>query len=211
MIYLTCQNIPESLDTKELYTQALAAFAPNNTNAEYVEKLFCRIEKNARQSLFALLLLAKLLNSSGASARSLTLARNEYGKPYFKDSELEFNVSHSGEYVAVALSNEGAVGVDIETADVSAEKAVKLAKRFFTEAERKAVEKCSSSFCELWSAKEAKAKYLGVSLASFIEFERSEKTDAAHSDISAEKYTACGVSVILCRQKREPQQPVTIV
>lgn len=44
---------------------------------------------------------------------AVCLERDEWGKPYLKNGELFFNVSHAGEYVVIALS-ENPVGVDIE-------------------------------------------------------------------------------------------------
>ena len=41
------------------------------------------------------------------------ILRDEMGKPYFEDKKLHFNVSHSGEYLAIAVS-ESVVGVDIQ-------------------------------------------------------------------------------------------------
>lgn len=42
---------------------------------------------------------------------------NVYGKPSvaFKENDIEFNISHSKEYMAVAISERKQVGVDIET------------------------------------------------------------------------------------------------
>ena len=41
------------------------------------------------------------------------ILRDEMGKPYFKEQILQFNVSHSGEYLAIAIS-EKEVGVDLQ-------------------------------------------------------------------------------------------------
>lgn len=41
------------------------------------------------------------------------ILRDEMGKPYFEEEVLYFNVSHSGEYLAIAVS-EKLVGIDIQ-------------------------------------------------------------------------------------------------
>ncbi|TAE11625.1 MAG: 4'-phosphopantetheinyl transferase superfamily protein [Bacteroidetes bacterium] len=39
---------------------------------------------------------------------------NAWGKPYLQDASYHFNLSHSGDCVALALSNQGEIGADIE-------------------------------------------------------------------------------------------------
>lgn len=41
------------------------------------------------------------------------IVRDEMGKPYLKNNAIFFNVSHSGEYLAIAVSD-GPVGIDIQ-------------------------------------------------------------------------------------------------
>lgn len=41
------------------------------------------------------------------------ILRDACGKPYFKDSSLYFNVSHSGEYLAIVISG-APVGIDLQ-------------------------------------------------------------------------------------------------
>ena len=38
----------------------------------------------------------------------------QYGKPYYKNSDFNFNISHSGKYVVCAGSNQSPIGVDVE-------------------------------------------------------------------------------------------------
>lgn len=47
-------------------------------------------------------------------ADTLAFARGEHGKPYLPQSDVHFNLSHSGEYVALALSFSSPVGIDIQ-------------------------------------------------------------------------------------------------
>ena len=199
MIYLTLKKIPDGENTVGLYEKALASFKRCPENSSYIDTIRNRCDKSAAEGLFALCLLSELINRADEAPMSdtLTLARTDVGKPYFVSSDWQFNISHSGGYVAVALSDEGAVGIDVETADITADKAQKLAKRFFTESEQCAVAADSSEFCRLWSKKEAAAKYLGTSLQSFLCGER--KGAPAHQSIATETHSINGITVTLCR------------
>lgn len=89
--------------------------------------------------------------------RPLTVSRNIYGKPYFKEfPRFQFNISHSGKYVACAVS-EKAIGVDIqELTDID-----RNSWHLFMS--KRELHNCSSAeqALFLWSAKEAVSKCLG--------------------------------------------------
>jgi len=83
-------------------------------------------------------------------------------------SDLEFNLSHSGEWMVVALCHGHPVGVDIESANARL-RAREIADRYFTPRENESLRAGSEtdyarSFLQLWTAKEAvmKATALGV-------------------------------------------------
>ena len=84
-----------------------------------------------------------------------------------------FNVSHTGNYVACALSDEP-VGIDIEQMRPSDQK---IAERFFTLDERAYISANDStaSFYEIWTKKESRIKWEGRGLSkplpSFSVFE----------------------------------------
>ena len=90
---------------------------------------------------------------------------NEYGKPYIKDSNLYFSLSHSNGVIALAVSKEE-IGIDIELI-----KDVKdnLALKVMNEAEYNIYKGLSkndkiSYFYEVWTSKEAYVKKLGTTL-----------------------------------------------
>ena len=88
----------------------------------------------------------------------------ERGRPEFKSIPLHFNVSHSGKYVACAISDES-VGLDIED---SLEFKPLVSQRFFNEKELKLIEEARDKdrcFARIWTAKESVAKYYGIGLA----------------------------------------------
>ncbi|MCL2087158.1 MAG: 4'-phosphopantetheinyl transferase superfamily protein [Oscillospiraceae bacterium] len=98
------------------------------------------------------------------------LEYGEKGKPFLKAQDpvqdpIQFNLSHSGEYVVLLLSTGGEIGIDIEKVKPYS-KAV--AERCFTPAELDWLNRQNTaySFYEIWTAKESimKATGLGFSL-----------------------------------------------
>lgn len=89
----------------------------------------------------------------------------ENKKPYIPDyPDIHFNISHSGEYVAVALS-EKPVGVDIEKIK---EYNYDVLKRVCNEKELIQIEESldkASEFIKLWTQKEAVLKMKGCGIA----------------------------------------------
>lgn len=114
------------------------------------------------------------------SPRTLGFARNAYGKPYVVGtSAIHFNVSHSCEWVVVAVA-ESEVGVDVQymgdvdlaplTRQLHSHEQVRLARL-----EGAAKQQC---FYAIWTAKEGYVKAVGRGLAeSFSRFWVQEKPD----------------------------------
>lgn len=109
----------------------------------------------------------------GVPASQLELALSERGKPRLAGPSSgrrpRFNLSHSGELVVLAVSDDP-VGVDVEAIRQVAN-ADRLARRFFSPAERQAVAACCGerrdrAFLTIWTRKEAylKATGLGVGM-----------------------------------------------
>ncbi len=99
----------------------------------------------------------------------------EKGKPYLRDYPFYFNLSHSGEYVACAVSD-SEVGVDIQRCSpADGECLGRLARRFFSEEERRALEQCGDGeerrrlFYRLWTRKEAYGKLTGQGIVPVLE------------------------------------------
>ena len=87
----------------------------------------------------------------------------EKGKPYFENGPY-FNVSHSGKYVVMAISDKE-VGVDIEE---NVQKDMSSIIRIFNDAEAKVIKE-HSDFYYLWCAKESLIKCMGSSIAKIKE------------------------------------------
>lgn len=108
-------------------------------------------------------LLAEILKRDYQMENCPEIIRDEFGKPYFKeDCGLRFNVSHSGEYLAIAVS-ESPVGVDLQKMKEIREgmyrKVVMPKERMLiTEKERQ------KDFIRLWTLKESFTKAEGKGL-----------------------------------------------
>lgn len=103
---------------------------------------------------------------------SLNYRYGSQGKPYFKELPLFFSLSHSGEYVLCAVSRRE-VGADIQR--LTSVNELKLANRFFSEPERRILERCESAlerrrlFFGFWARKEAWGKLTGEGVAAALQ------------------------------------------
>lgn len=84
---------------------------------------------------------------------------NAYGKPYLKNNALYFNISHSGIYTALVISNKE-VGIDIEKITIREKVIDKICN-----SEEKKLIKTADDFTKMWVIKESYVKYLGIGLS----------------------------------------------
>ena len=119
-----------------------------------------RITNSMRKSSAVQLYISSMLCDFVLRKHGLSLSKvkhNSDGKPYV-DAELHFNISHSGDYVVLALSDRE-IGIDIQKNVPISERAAK----FFLNAEEIAFvkEHPEISLAHLWCKKEAFLKCLG--------------------------------------------------
>ncbi len=96
------------------------------------------------------------------------IAYHPNGKPYFKDNSYFISISHSGKYVAVIVSTNYPVGIDIE---VYTERIDRLASRFMRKDEIATLYHGEKRWSYLlhWSAKEVLFKLLNQENIDFKE------------------------------------------
>ena len=197
MTLIAYTKIQRDISIEKLWNSTESAF-PKAENREYFNDIKSRKNQDSiKESLCALLVLAELLRSINCKSDDLIFAKQESGKPYFLNSKIEFSLSHSGGYAAAAICDTSNVGIDIETAAISAEKAEKLAKRFFSEAEINEFQATPESFLNIWTKKEAFAKMQGVPLSDLITNEKKsplesrESTFFAHFNVEGSPLAVC--------------------
>jgi len=134
------------------------------------------------------------------AADELRFARDDDGKPFLTSppaNQWQFNLSHSHAWVVVALSNMGAIGIDIEVHGRH-NNLTAIAHRYFSASEQRSLDNLSSGFGDewrrqffaIWTLKEAHAKALGCGLAkilgcSSIEIDLAQQTIAMQLSDSA--------------------------
>ena len=144
--------------------------------AEDVEQAFRRQGKCGRKrSVGWQMLTGEQLLSGIPAPLPLEIGYGNKGKPYIMNLPWHYNLSHSGEYVALAMSG-ASVGIDIQRKGAYSHSMV---KRFFSPQEAEAFEGLSRCgipeaedaedlFYTLWCRKEAYGKLMGTGLTEDV-------------------------------------------
>ena len=91
------------------------------------------------------------------------------GKPFVENTELQFNLSHSGDYIVIAVNYDYPIGIDVEQVTRTIEIA-DIAARFFTDNESRQILALNGkaqqrAFFNVWTRKEALLKTIGSGLS----------------------------------------------
>ena len=159
-IHIWGVHVPDMLDQLDALHAVLSAGEQQKA---------ARFYRNAdRQSSIAARGALRILLSgyTGKTAGEIEFSYSENGKPYVVGLAMDFNVSHSGDWVVLAFGRDRNIGVDVEkikrNMDVDA-----IASRYFAPEEIaliKNAEDRHALFFQLWARKEAYVKACGSAL-----------------------------------------------
>lgn len=130
-------------------------------------------EKDRRRFIIARGVLREILSRyTTLLPDALRFAYTDYGKPFLSqpaDTDLRFNVSHSGEVALYAITQRYKLGLDVEQIRPMPD-ATQVAERFFSEQENKVFHSISpehknEAFFNCWTRKEAYIKAIGEGLS----------------------------------------------
>ena len=132
-----------------------------------------RFDKHRKQYLVGRALIRTILSRCTALAPSkIDITREDNGRPYLlksgKDSPPQFNLSYTDGLVAVAVTLESRVGIDVENTSRETD-CLEIAERYFSPDEYKElvqlpVPLLKQRFFEFWTLKEAYLKARGLGL-----------------------------------------------
>lgn len=163
MLELFALNIREPIE-EQMISDSMKMVSPET--AERIKRF--RFKEDALRSLMGETMIrrwhCRRLHMDNAA---IAIERNLYGKPFVVGSPYHYSISHSGDWVVCAISD-NEVGIDIEEIkpiDFS------LTSGFFTYSERLALntqpnDKKLEYFYALWTLKESYIKYLGTGLST---------------------------------------------
>lgn len=118
-------------------------------------------DKRRKQYIACRYLLAKLLNQHFYISSLPNIIIGDNSRPRFEKNNLpDFNISHSDNYVAVAICSQGNVGIDIELKRPR-KNYLSIAKQFFSPQENQWLNVQSdplNSFWQLWTLRESVLK-----------------------------------------------------
>lgn len=129
------------------------------------------------RSIVGEILLKNLLSKSNISYNSLDYYINEYGKPYLKNINIFFNISHSFDYVITTISDKD-IGIDIEKIRKTP---LNIINQFATEKEKAYILSTNNNIEErifkIYTLKEAYFKMLGTNLNHILKVEFTIKNN----------------------------------
>lgn len=109
------------------------------------------------------LLRAILASATGMPPTAIPIVRSHSGKPLLAGEGPHFNVSHSGAWIAIAVSTVGAVGVDIEAARTAFPETLRhgLSRRMTPRGRRASMSSDDGAMFGVWTRMEAILKLSG--------------------------------------------------
>ncbi len=114
-------------------------------------------EKLKKQTKASYVLLKDMLKNQGIDLDSQKILTNKYGKPFFADIPVFFNISHSENLCLVALSNKP-IGCDIQ---VFSSPNQKIINRYFDKKSKRRMNCCinkTKAFTKGWTTHESTLK-----------------------------------------------------
>lgn len=146
-----------NLDTLSLESMLSSSLIPTNIVDE--SKSFSRVRQ--KQFIACRYLLVDLLHKHFTTPSLPKIIIGDNHRPLFEDPNLpDFNISHSGNFVAVSLTEQGRIGLDIEQKR-ERKNHLAIAKLFFSSHENDWLNRQQNSldaFWQLWTLRESALK-----------------------------------------------------
>lgn len=151
----------------ESHKKGLLSFLPKESQEAVLRH---KTAKGAQRTCFGELISRKIIQEkTSIPTQEIHFEKTNKGKPFMKNSPIHFNISHSGDWVVLAVADID-VGIDVE---LLREINYRIATRFFSKYENALLEKLegknkSNLFFDFWTLKESYLKLLGTGLTKSL-------------------------------------------
>ena len=177
-LFIHLFHIPSLLLETPLHI-ARAALSPEESTSASNIKAERRLHEFIYGRYYLKHALAKHLNTP---IENIIFKKHSHGKLYLEGNPTAFNLTHSGEYLAYAISDEGDIGVDIEHPQRKMSDLASIAERYFTQEESQALKRLSGAaqtqlFYKIWTLKEAALKTVGTGISAGLDRINAEAMD----------------------------------
>ena len=172
----------------------------NQINKEKLDRINKMIDENERKkSIIAEIILSELLDQIGIDYNSLNIKYSKNGKPVI-NNELFYSITHSKNYIAVAISNKN-IGIDIEEInDFNIENIDVFTNKKELEHINKSYDKLISSI-KIFTIKEAYIKYKDLSLFDIKEINVIYDNDINMDECNIKSIKNDEYILSICEQK----------
>lgn len=203
-----------------IYVTRLNNAIPASLEQEYLSEMPPEIRSSIRRyhrwqdrqaTLFGKLLLSNFLQSQFPDTwqhKLHTLETNQFGRPFLQSGP-DFNISHSGDFILLAVADNGTVGIDIEkirpiSRDDYPEHITVTSEIHGTDPHQHT----DSFFFDCWTKKEAALKGYGSGLSVPLEevIIRGNKTFIHQSEWHSTKLNICECYSCHIATSKPPQQ-----
>ena len=172
----------------EYSNEEINLFYKTSKNKRIIDK---KNEKSKKQSIIGEMILSELLKKYNKNHNKIEVIYNKNGKPYLKNSDIYFNISHADEYVVCAISKKE-IGVDIEKIR---ETNINTINYFSTEKEKEYIladtEKIYYRLFEIYTLKEAYIKMNGDSLTNIKNITNYDEAHITKKEVDNYIITIC--------------------
>ncbi len=175
------------LNTENLDSSAFSSAFEKMSDDRKKETLALVSENKRKQKIAADMLCRQMLaNADGINPENIIFGKASNGKPYARNSDFRFSISHCGNLVICAVSKKE-IGIDIEKIrDIR----LKAAEKFASKNELEYIGNIPERFFEIWTLKEAFFKCKGTGLGADIK-NVSFEIDGKNITCSENGYELC--------------------
>lgn len=124
---------------------------------------------------------------------TINIGYNKFYKPYLVDyMNIDFNISHSKDFVVMVIAKHARVGIDIESIDPQMN-INEVAPLVFSKNEQNLINNNPQNFFSLWCKKEALIKAHGTGFAENLDYLYTNLSLAEHEIIDKNAFYLCKI------------------